>query len=132
MTKPGLSARAWEILLVIDESSELPNGRFWMPSIDYKTDGDYCERLGANMYISGGGDAKIIQSLRNKFLIEKVTSKTCSLNEYSSRITENGRRFIEDGLENGTIPLLVYGQQLMYVDGHLPRPPVSAGEELDD
>lgn len=106
---PKLSARAWEILLVIDERSEpSPDGRFWSPALYAgccRGTDDWCDRLGRFINISGSGDARIIKSLRDKGLIARRRCPTASLNEYASNITEDGRLAIERGIERGKIPL---------------------------
>ncbi len=95
-----LSARAWEILLVIDERTvDGPDGHFWVPGMLYGTS-DYCNRLGRFVNINGSGDAKIIKSLAAKGLV-----KMRSVQRYACGITEDGRLQVERGLEQGAIPL---------------------------
>jgi hypothetical protein len=93
-----LSARAWEILLIIDERSR--DGRMWVPREKW-TDDQFCERTGRWISICGGSDARIIKSLWAKGL----ATPYINLGPYASRITEYGRMAIERGLEQNAIPL---------------------------
>jgi hypothetical protein len=93
-----LSARAWEILLVIDERGQI--GNTWVPG-DLRGTSDWCDRLGYYVNINGSGDASILRSLWKKNLAEPRRS----LGPYACKITEDGRLLVERSLEQGTIPL---------------------------
>ncbi len=101
--KTKLSARAWEILLVIDERTERDDSgelkRFWCPG---RLDGisDYCVRLNRFININGSGDSRIIKSLAEKGLVEMKP-----VHPYACAITEDGRLAIEQALEKNEIPL---------------------------
>ena len=123
MRSTKLSARAWEILLVIDERSEPdPDGRYWTPALYRAGRGcdDWCDKLERFVNINGAGDARIIESLRAKELIAQHHCRTANVNHYASRITEKGRILIEEGLEKGLIPLRNKNGPLKYDEsGHL-------------
>lgn len=90
-----LSARAWELLLLIDEACD-DSGRFFVPSA-YEVS---CRRTGNTVWVSGAGDVKIIKSLESKGLVRPK-----KLANYACQITEDGRLAIEQGIEQGSIPL---------------------------
>ncbi len=99
-----LSARAWEILLVIDERTKFDdNGKvtmFWCPG-DLRGASDHCDRLNRYININGAGDARIIKSLAAKGLVAMKTA----LGPYACAITEDGRLAIEQAFEKNAIPL---------------------------
>ena len=94
-----LSNRAIAILCRIREASE-GTGMFWSPTLDYITNGDWCEEVQSRLYISGSGDARILDSLRNKGL-----TKSCSRHgsKYACSITEDGILAIEKARESGQL-----------------------------
>ena len=103
-----LSARAWEILLLIDQSTYDAPGCdekvWWTPSLLGRCT-DWVDRLHRHLDVGGSGDAKILSMLVQKGLTEnpRPSNRSGPL-KYASRITEDGRLQIEKGLEMGIIP----------------------------
>jgi hypothetical protein len=91
------SKRAIEILAMIEERCK--DGCFWVPQ--YMPYGIRVERLGRSdvSMASGSGDAAVIKSLWKRGLAERVTSPTCTLPAYSSRISDAGKALLDKVLQ---------------------------------